>query len=435
MSSISAIGRMVALATILGAAARAQTPAAAPRTATLSESSGIVLQQKPDFVLWDANRKIEPGVVGLVYRVEKTQRLNLLLSDRSRGLRGWAPSSAVIELNLAEEFFTRSIAGKPDDPFAYTMRGIARSVKGDASGAIADFGEALKRDPNYVPALVHRARLLKSRDKVEQAQADLDRAVAHDGRDASALVARGVFRFNRKDNKGAWEDLNHAAEMGAPDIIVPILRGQILLQKNDTKQAYDAFLAAQRIDPSRHDVYLGLASVYLMRGQPKNAQVILDDAVRADPNSPEAYGNRATFYLARNDYEQALFNLDEVIRLSPGSAHALNERAWLLTTCRDEKLRDAPKAVKSATKACELSGWKNPRYLATLAAANSEVGDFESAVHNQERALALLAEKAPEKTEYRRLVDRYRSNKPHHSMGLLEELGVKKDRPAGRPAS
>ena len=31
----------------------------------------IVLPQKTDFVLWDADRKIEPGTVGLVYKVER----------------------------------------------------------------------------------------------------------------------------------------------------------------------------------------------------------------------------------------------------------------------------------------------------------------------------------------------------------------------------
>jgi hypothetical protein len=96
-----------------------------------------------------------------------------------------------------------------------------------------------------------------------------------------------------------------------------------------------------------------------------------------------------------------------------------------------ETFCDAAKAVESAKRACELSGWKNARYLATLAAANSEASDFDAAAHNQERALDLLTEKAPEKAEYPRLLDRYKAHKPHHTLGLLEEMGLKSDKPAG----
>jgi tetratricopeptide (TPR) repeat protein len=163
-----------------------------------------------------------------------------------------------------------------------------------------------------------------------------------------------------------------------------------------------------------------------MRGRHEQARAILDDAVRADPNNPAAYGNRATFYLALRDDEHALFNLGEVIRLSPGSAVAHNERAWLLATCRDEKLRDGRQAVESATRACELTEGKNPRYLATLAAAYSEAGDFAAAAQCQERAIALLAATSRDASEYRKVLDRYRAKKPYRALGLLEELGIKK---------
>jgi tetratricopeptide (TPR) repeat protein len=423
MSSMTTTSRVVVLAAILNATAAGQP-----------NQSMIVVQQKPDFVLWDADKKIKPGAIGLVYNVERVDRFNLLLHAPGHGLCGWSPSSAVISLNLAEGFFTQAIVIHPSDPFAYMMRGIIRSEKGDADGALADLDEAIKRDPKYLPALVRRAAMLRARSLPDRAMADLHRATAVDGRDPSAIVERAALEFTQKDFARAWTDLDRAVELGSRDVIVPILRGQILLEKKDTKRAYEAFASALRVDPSRHDAFLGLASVYLMRGQAKNAQAILDDAVRADPNNPEAYGNRATFHLARGNFEQALFNLDEIIRLSPGSARAHNERAWLLATCRVEKFRDARQAVGSATRACDLTGWKNPRYLATLAAAYSETGDFDAAAHNQEKALSLLAETAAEKAEFRRLLDRYRARKPHHALSLLQEMGITSYQPSGRKA-
>jgi tetratricopeptide (TPR) repeat protein len=439
MSSTITPGRVVLLAAILGSSAAAQVRGVAPspvrgpasKPAGPPDASLIVLQQKPEFVLWDADKKIDPGTVGLVYRVERVDRFRLLLTAPASGLRGWTPSGAVISLKQAEEFFTQAIVINPNDPFAYTMRAIARLEK-QADGALADLDEALKRDPKYGPALVRRASLLRARHQFDRALADLVRAIAIDGRTPFAHVERAVLWFARKDYARAWSDLDRAAELGSRDIIVHMLRGQILLEKKDTKRAYDAFVEALKVDPARHDAYLGLASVFLMRGQPKQAQAILDDAVRADPENPEAYGNRATLYLTRRDYEKALFNLGEVIRLSPGSARAYNERAWLLAACPDAKLRDGRQATESATRACELSGWKNPRYVATLAAAYAESGDFGAAARSQERAISLLAAAAPDKPEYRRVLDRYRAKKPNRALGLLEELGIKNYQPAER---
>lgn len=292
-------GRIILLAAFLTGTAAAQGPTAGQGGPNWSM---IVVQRKPDFCLWDADRKVEPGEIGLVYHVDKIERSHVLLTVPGRGVRGWTPSNAVISLAVAEDYFTQGTLINPDDPFAYMMRGIVRAERGNAKGAMADLDEAVRRGPGYVPALVRRAAMLRARD------------------------------------------------------------------------------------------------------QPARA--------------------RAPFYLARGDAERALFDLDEVIRLSPGSALAHNERAWLLTTCRDEKLRDAGEAVKSATRACELTGWKNPRYLATLAAANSETGDFAAAVHNQKRAVALLGDGSPEEAEYRRLLYRYRMKRPHHALGLIQEMVI-----------
>jgi tetratricopeptide (TPR) repeat protein len=440
MSSKLTVGRVMAIGAILCSIAAAQpvggsgtsAGAAAMKPATHDDGSHIVLQQQPDFVLWDADKRIEPGTIGLVYRVEQVDGFRLLLNAPGHGLRGWTTSGAVISLKRAEAYFTQAIVTRPEDFFAYLMRGIARWERGDADGALADFDQALKRQPNDVPALVRRASLLRARLEFDRALADLDRAIASDGRDPSAHVERAVLAFTHKETAQAWKDLDCATELGSRDVIVPMLRAQILLQKKDTKRAYDAFVTALKADPSRHEAYLGLASVFLMRGQPKQAQALLDDAVRADPDNPEAYGNRATLYLTARDYEKALFNLSEVIRLSPGSARAYNERAWLLATCPDAKFRDGRAAVEAATRACELSGGKSPRYLATLAAAQAETGDFDAAAKSQELALSLIAASSPDRTEFRRALERYRAKKPHHSLGILEELGIRSYQPPAR---
>lgn len=385
----------------------------------------LVLQQKPDFVLWAAQTRIEPGTVGLVYQVEQSSDLRLLLSAPGHGLRGWALAREVIPVDGAEEYFTHSITSKPENPFGYLMRGIARLETGNDEGALADISEAIRRNPRYVPALVRRAAILRARNQPDKALADVEQAIAADGKEPSAYVERAVLAFTRRDLEKTWKFLERATALGSKDIIVDVMRGQILLERKDAARAYDAFMKALTVDPLRHDACLGLASVYLMQGHPQNAQAVLDDAVRRDPKNPEAYGNRATLGLARGDYEKALADLGEVIRLSPGSARAYNERARVWATCPVEKLREPQAAVESARKACELTGGMNPYYMATLALAYSEVNEFSAAADAQERAVSLLPRGARERDRYVRLLARYRARKPHHALGLLEELGIR----------
>jgi hypothetical protein len=70
-------------------------------------------------------------------------------------------------------------------------------------------------------------------------------------------------------------------------------------------------------------------------------------------------------------------------------ADAYNEIAWLRATCAEPTYRDAAGALEAAKRACDLSDWKNPAYLDTLAAAYAASSDFKNAVAWQTKAVAL----------------------------------------------
>jgi spermidine synthase len=63
--------------------------------------------------------------------------------------------------------------------------------------------------------------------------------------------------------------------------------------------------------------------------------------------------------------------------------------AWIQATHNQTKFRNPEEAVDNALRACELTKYKNPGVLDTLAAAYAAAGRFSDAVATAEKALEL----------------------------------------------
>jgi len=424
----------IAAAVALTVSARAADQSGIPKLRTLiprkvasaQTRSLECVQKRPDFVLWDADKKITPGAAGYVYYLEQSDGNRLLLTDQSEGARGWTQASAIIPVSQAEAFFSNQIQANPKNAFAFLMRGVVRLENEDLDHALADFDESLKLDQNSAPALIARASLWLWKGRLDQAIADATRAIELNPRNAYAFVERGVFYYDMKQYDKALHDFDAAVERGFKGAVIEIGRGMIDLQKGDLKKAQAEFYQALRIDPKHPDAYCGSASIYMMRGDTKRALKVLDQAVELDPQSADSHGNRAIILLSIGKYDKALEDLDDVLRVAPSSVRAHRERAWILATCPVDKIRNGEEAMKSAAKACELTGWNEPHALMTLAAACSEAGDFDGAVKWQQKAIELLSDKAPEKREYRKTLERYQGKKPYRRLTVLEEIGIQK---------
>jgi tetratricopeptide (TPR) repeat protein len=134
---------------------------------------------------------------------------------------------------------------------------------------------------------------------------------------------------------------------------------------------------------------------------------------RAIPLAPTfalLYDGRGRAYAKIAEFDKALADFRESIRRDPKWSHSAAHLAWLLATCPEEKHRDGKQAVEHATRACELSEWKNAEFLSTLAAAHAEVRDFEQALKWQTKALELAPEK--EKPAHQARLELLQAGKP-----------------------
>ena len=90
--------------------------------------------------------------------------------------------------------------------------------------------------------------------------------------------------------------------------------------------------------------------------------------------------------LAQHQTGQAIAHYTEALRLKPDHDVALNNLAWIRAAYAQAEFRDGPEAVRLATRACELTGYKQPMPMETLAVALAEAGRFDAAVAMAEKA-------------------------------------------------
>ncbi len=138
-------------------------------------------------------------------------------------------------------------------------------------------------------------------------------------------------------------------------------------------------------------------------------------AVRLDPGFADAHYNLGTILYRLGNYEGAKAHYAEAIKLRPRFAEACNASATIMATCPDAKFRNAKGAVQFATRACELTKWKDPRFLHTLAAAQAEAGDFDAAISSQTRTLELVTGQL-EKDDCRSRLALYQAKRPFREL-------------------
>jgi tetratricopeptide (TPR) repeat protein len=185
-----------------------------------------------------------------------------------------------------------------------------------------------------------------------------------------------------------------------------------------TKKQFDAAIAdyseAIRLDPRYALAYRNRGGAWGGKKEYDKAIADYSAAIRLDPKCAWAYYNRAIAWNDKKNYDKAIADYSEASQLDPNDAEPYNSRAWLWATCPDSKLRNGKKAVESATRACELSEWKEANYLDTLAAAYAEAGDFDNAVECQEKADKLFTDAEVTKKAEERL-KLYKDKKPYRA--------------------
>lgn len=345
---------------------------------------GTVLNDTRTGKLDDQDRSRSRAVSGhdrnefRLYKVEFATGPWLWLREQEGSAEGWVDASRVIPFDQAIDYFTDLIRANPGSAPWYNRRGTIWQEKGELDIAIADYNEAIRLGPREAMFHLNRGILWNLKNDFDKAIADYNEAIRLDPRYAKAYTARGNAWYSKKGYEKAGADYTEAI----------------------------------RLDSQRTPAYVGRGNVRHARNEYDKAISDYDEAIRHDPRFAIAYANRANAWNAKREYEKAIADCAEAIKIDPNSAAGYSILAWLRATCPDAKYRDGEAAVADATRACELSVWKDVQAVGTLAAAYAERGDFAKAVETQEKALGLFKDEAELKKGRERL-ELYKAGKPY----------------------
>jgi tetratricopeptide (TPR) repeat protein len=325
------------------------------------------------------------------------------------GHSGWIESRYVVSMDHAIPTLTEMIRQNPRDAWLYSGRAQVFVARKEYDRAIADHNEAIRLSPI---AMYYTIRGLTWFHKGEndKAIADYNEALRLDPKNGAAYNNRGVAWKESGEYKKALADFSEALRLDPTNSQAYNDRGLVWSEMGEYDKAIADHNKALRLDPNYARSYFYRGVAWRKKAQYDKAVADYSAGLRLDPKDAWAYVSRGIAWRTKGEYDKALADFNEAQRLDPGGASPYNMLAWLWATCPDEHYRNGPKSVEYATKACELTGWKDAVLLDTLAAAYAEAGNCSEAVKCEQKALD-LATKA-NAAEFRSHLELYTAGKP-----------------------
>jgi tetratricopeptide (TPR) repeat protein len=172
---------------------------------------------------------------------------------------------------------------------------------------------------------------------------------------------------------------------------------------------------ALRLKPAFVNAWLLRTLVLQRENRNDEAAAAARQVLTLQPTNISSLVTIGTGFLAQQRAADALPVFREVLKLNPNSIETLNRVAWILATHPDATIRNGPEAVSLATRACDLTGKRDPLCLNALAAAYAEMGRFQDAVKVVDTAVqaARNAGMSDKVGIIEKLGDFYRAGKPY----------------------
>ncbi len=205
----------------------------------------------------------------------------------------------------AMSFLNAQRAKAPGSAAILTGLAEVRSLQKDSDQAQELARQALKKDPDYKPAMVVLARDHYRNRRLDLAlytlTAILDGYGAEnpprDKDNAEARLIRALIYKEQDDRKGAIAELRQVVQL-RPDIVeARINLAAFMLEAGNAADAVPLLEGALVFEPANPLIHLNLGDAYRLQGRPDEALKQLDWVTKAAPNLAQTYYNIGLVYL------------------------------------------------------------------------------------------------------------------------------------------
>jgi tetratricopeptide (TPR) repeat protein/S1-C subfamily serine protease len=222
--------------------------------------------------------------------------------------------------------YDSAICINPQYTEAYYNRGVAKYAMGDNKGAIIDYDSAIRINPQYAEAYSNRGVAKLALGDKKGAIIDYDSAIRINSQYAEAYYNRGVAKYDLGNRQGAIDDYDSAIRINSQYAEAYSNRGVAKFALGDKKGAIIDYDSAIRINPQYADAYSnrGLAKYDL--GNRQGAIIDYNSAVNINPQLAEAYVNRGNAKSDLGDNKGAIIDYDIALSINPQYANAYGNR-------------------------------------------------------------------------------------------------------------
>lgn len=293
------------------------------------------------------------------------------------------------EIDKSLEDVQLVIESAPSDEAGYLVQAEILHSLGRTDEALASLDKANEAVPEAWKPFQYRGQLLRSQGELDKAIDQFGKALQKEPDLPETLLARGEAYMEKQQYDEAAADIEAALEQRPGWLTAIRLKAQILASSEKLDEGIQELQRAIDAGGDSPEVRLQLALYHLVNQEPRAAIEQYSKVIEQDDDNFLALRHRGDAYITIGQHRAAMADFEAALKTQPNDSMLLNNLAWLLATSPDDDVRDGPRAIELATRASDVTEYKEAFILSTLAAAYAENGDFEEAEKWSQKAVEL----------------------------------------------
>lgn len=285
----------------------------------------------------------------------------------------------------------------------FFRRGEENARRGDYQGAIADFNEFLRLNPNGFKAYYERGLARQKLGNYKAAVIDFDMYLQFNPNDVEARCNRGLLRFELGDYKGAIADYSSTMQNN-PDYPIPN-NARFISPRVDKTEAIVDYPQSLGLNPNYVDTEINISHTHTqseledystgiqdtskflsLHSNDREVYVTLDNSqyeiehsnqsLRLNSDNAKAYINRGNARCELEDYSSAIEDYTESLKMNPHDPEAYISRGHACFM-----LKDYTGAINDYTRYLQINP-NNAKVYVSRGNAYSELEDYSSAIED-----------------------------------------------------